>query len=214
MTYLKCNHCGHLNQVKTEYQTFCDSCHKKLGDNYPDWKKQHPGNSFDEFKRLFCVSEYDVLYAATPEKKKSKTGLNYLIAFVVFAIILGIFGVWKGDDLMGGIKNKAINKVLMAAAGEINQSCPIMLDAETRLDNVVAKPGNTLQYNYTLVNQVMGMVDIQALKDYLEPRMVNNVKTNPDMKFLKELGTVFNYYYMDKDGKYLFSLKISPDMYQ
>ena len=30
MKYLKCNVCGHLNKLETEYQTFCSNCMKKI----------------------------------------------------------------------------------------------------------------------------------------------------------------------------------------
>ena len=30
MHFLKCNNCGHLNEVKTEYLTFCNNFQKKI----------------------------------------------------------------------------------------------------------------------------------------------------------------------------------------
>ena len=49
-------------------------------------------------------------------------------------------------------KPPTFDKQMMKTASEINKSCPIMVDAETRLDNTVALPNKTIQYNYTLVN--------------------------------------------------------------
>jgi hypothetical protein len=39
----------------------------------------------------------------------------------------------------------------MAAANELNKSCLMMVDQDTRLDNAVALPENVFQYNYTLI---------------------------------------------------------------
>ena len=43
MYYLKCKHCNHLNEVKSEYLVVCGLCNRKLEDNYKDWKVKHPG---------------------------------------------------------------------------------------------------------------------------------------------------------------------------
>lgn len=39
MHYLRCNNCGHFNEVKTEYLTFCSKCNKKLNNSYGEWRK-------------------------------------------------------------------------------------------------------------------------------------------------------------------------------
>ena len=41
---------------------------------------------------------------------------------------------------------------MMAAASEINKTCPIMVDQYTQLDNALALPDNSFQYNYTLID--------------------------------------------------------------
>ena len=49
MYYLKCKHCNHLNEVKSEYLVVCGLCNRKLEDNYKDWKVKHPEKSFEDF---------------------------------------------------------------------------------------------------------------------------------------------------------------------
>ena len=36
MYYLKCKHCNHLNEVKSEYLVVCGLCNRKLEDNYKE----------------------------------------------------------------------------------------------------------------------------------------------------------------------------------
>ncbi|TWW01259.1 hypothetical protein [Chitinophaga pinensis] len=51
MTYLKCKSCGHYNELKSEFLTFCAECGKKLPANYADWKLKHPDGSFEQFQQ-------------------------------------------------------------------------------------------------------------------------------------------------------------------
>jgi hypothetical protein len=51
MTYLKCKSCGHYNELKSEFLTFCAECGKKLSANYADWKLKHPEGTFEQFQQ-------------------------------------------------------------------------------------------------------------------------------------------------------------------
>lgn len=89
-----------------------------------------------------------------------------------------------------------------------------MIDAETRLDNAIALPPNTIQYNYTLINMDKATADTVAMKNYVEPSIVNNIRTNPQMEFQREHKTTMNYYYKDRNGQYLFLVSVTPEQYQ
>jgi hypothetical protein len=114
----------------------------------------------------------------------------------------------------GGDNKDVYNKELMTAASEINKSCPIMVDAETRLDNAVAMPNTTFAYNYTLVNIENGTLDTTELKKVLTPGMQNNIRTSPAMKSMRDIGCSFVYNYRDKKGIYMLSIIITPEDYQ
>ncbi|MBW8684271.1 hypothetical protein [Chitinophaga rhizophila] len=51
MIYLKCKSCGHYNELKSEFLTFCADCGKKLPVNYAEWKLKHPEGSFEQFQK-------------------------------------------------------------------------------------------------------------------------------------------------------------------
>ncbi|MDP4202258.1 MAG: hypothetical protein Q8861_06160 [Bacteroidota bacterium] len=110
--------------------------------------------------------------------------------------------------------NTTLDKAMMEYAGEINKSCPVMIDSETRLDNVMAFPDNICQYTYTLVNMEKNTVDTLQLKNSVEPNIVNFVRTNPQMKYIRDKSVTVNYYYKDKKGIYLFMISVKPDQYQ
>jgi hypothetical protein len=89
-----------------------------------------------------------------------------------------------------------------------------MVDAETRLDNAVSLPKKVFQYNYTLVNVEKETANTEEMQKFLEPNIVNLVKTNPQMKPMRDLKTTINYYYKDKDGTFLFLISLTPDNYE
>ena len=111
-------------------------------------------------------------------------------------------------------KAPSFDKAMMEAASQINKSCPIMVDQETRLDNAVAMPGKVFQYNYTLVNFAKDSVNIPGLEGYMKPMILNNVKTNPDMKGFRDNKVTMTYTYKDKDGVFITRIDITPEMYE
>lgn len=48
----------------------------------------------------------------------------------------------------------------------------------------------------------------------MEPIVLNFVKTNPQMKMLRDNNLTLNYFYKDKNGVYLFQIPVTPDQYK
>jgi len=107
----------------------------------------------------------------------------------------------------------SFDKVMMQAASKINENCPFMVDQDTRLDNAVAFPDNILQYNYTLVNWIKDSVDLKAFDDYMQPVILNNVKTNPDFKIYRDNETTIAYAYKDMNGAFISNISITANQY-
>jgi len=213
MHFLKCNNCGHFNEVKTEYLVFCAKCNKKLDNSYTEWTKRNSDKSFEEYKQLICTTEKNDLSNELPKTKKIK-GLKYWIGFAVAFAIFYAIGQIGGEKLAGLFRKPAFDKALMETASEINKSCPIMIDNATRLDNAIALPNDVFQYNYTLVSMIKDSINIDELKSYLEPTITNFVKTNPDMQTMRDNKVTVNYYYKDKAGVYLFTISVKPEQYE
>jgi hypothetical protein len=89
-----------------------------------------------------------------------------------------------------------------------------MIDEATRLDNVEALPGNTMQYNYTLVTLNRSEINTDVFIKGIEPSILNNVKTNQEMKFMKKMKTTLIYHYSDMNGEYVHQFTVTPDMYE
>ena len=141
--------------------------------------------------------------------KKEKNNKKTIGAVV--GTIVGITGYFIVKQLI--FAPPTFDKAMMQAASKINESCPIMVDQETRLDNAAALPDNVFQYNYTLINAIIDSVDLKAFEDYMQPIILNNVRTNPDMKAYRDNEVTMAYYYKDRNGEFITKISISADQY-
>ncbi len=111
-------------------------------------------------------------------------------------------------------KPPSFDKQMMNVASELNKTCPIMVDAETQLDNAFALPENIFQYNYTLINMHKDSIDIVKLEEYLKPIILNTIKTNPDLKPFRDNNVTMSYNYKDKNSNYILKLSFTPEQYK
>lgn len=142
-----------------------------------------------------------------PKKKKFNTP-------TFIGIIVGLAVMVCVQQYVTKSYTPSVDKILVAGANEVNKMCPLMVDAETRLDNAIALPNNTFQYNYTLINVLQSSIDTIQLKHNIEPGIINLVKTNPQMKIFRDKEVTINYSYKDKTGIYLCSIAVRPEQYK
>ena len=144
-----------------------------------------------------------------PSKANVKTGNKKIIGIVVGTVTFLLAYV-----LTQQFFSPTFDKQLVQMSNELNKNCPIMVDQFTRLDNTLVLPNKTLQYNYTLVETAKAEFNLDTVRKYVEPDIISNVRTNPDMKFLRDKNVSFNYNYRDKNGEFVWKLAISPDDYK
>lgn len=214
MHFLKCNKCGHLNEVKSPYLIFCSKCDKKLDNNFSDWQRRNSEKTLDDFKQLICVSTDEIQKSNEKAKPDKRKGLKYWIGFAVAFAIFYAIGQFGGEKIVSLFMKPAFEKALVEYAREINKNCPIMIDNATRLDNTLALPDNTFQYNYTILSVVKDSVDVDALRNYIEPGIINAIKTEPQMKIIRDNKTTVNYSYKDEAGEVLFTISVKPEQYE
>lgn len=186
-----CTTCGTENP---EHNKYCSNCGYEL----PKIKTESLSSNIQQ-----------------PEKEKTiRTKSNkgkIILGIVVFAIAFGL-AYFAFQPLF--VKTPLYDKAMMKIASELNKSCPMMIDAETRLDNAVALPGNVFQYNYTLVHIEKATADPEEMRNLMGPRIVNYVKTNPQMKPQRDRKTTINYCYKDKAGIFFLMIAVTPDKYE
>ncbi len=188
MEKIKCEKCGAMNISKAKY---CCEC----------------GYEIQEQSNREQFNQVTPSHAVETTKKGNSKSLIGIIAGVLFFFV-AYFAV---QQLF--FKAPLIDKVLMESANEINKTCPIMLDSETRLDNTMALPDKVFQYTYTLVNWEKSSIDTVELKKLIEPQIINSVKTNPQMKYQRENKITMSFYYKDKNGLYVCCITVTPKQY-
>ena len=134
-----------------------------------------------------------------------------IIGTIVGTAVAAIVGI-----LIQNYFNKPVSfdQAMMQAASELNKSCPMMVDADTQLDNAIALPDNKFQYTYTLVNYAIDELDLEQLKANIEPSIVNNVRTNPDLKAYRDNEVTMVYAYKDKNSEHLLKIEVTPELYK
>ena len=137
------------------------------------------------------------------KKKNLKINIGLALGLTVAILVQQYF-----------FKPPSFDKQMMQMASELNKTCPVMVDAETRLDNAVALPEKTFQYNYTLVNMVKDSIDIVSIEEYLKPVILNTIKTNPDLKSFRDNNVIMSYNYKDKNSMHILKLTFTPDQYK
>jgi len=185
MDKVTCTHCGTNNPEKNKY---CSNCGYEL----PKIAVEKIDNQDEQLKSKKNIS--------------AKKFLGFVFGIIAFGLCY--FAV---QQLF--FKAPQVDKEIMKIANEINKTCPIMIDSETRLDNAISLPGNKLQYFYTLINYGKASIDTLEMRNRLEPIITNFVKTNPQMKFLRDHETTINYYYKDKEGLFLLLISVTPEKY-
>ncbi|MGG5507349.1 MULTISPECIES: zinc-ribbon domain-containing protein [unclassified Myroides] len=141
-------------------------------------------------------------------KKAKKINLGVLLGIVIGVAVVGFAVNYFSKSSV------AIDQKLSIVASEINKNCPMVIDQDIRLDNTVAMPNKTFQYNYTLINYEKAQLNMDVVEETLFPTLLENAKTNPDMKEMREAEVTISYYYKDKKGEFVTKYVITPAMYQ
>lgn len=184
MEHRICTHCKEENSSKAKYCMFC-------GYEIPGFKPQ---------TQVLKQTE-------SPKPSNKKKWLAISVGIIAFIIMY-----FAGQGLVETLFS--FDKAMMKMASELNEACPIMADSDTRLDNAAAMPGNSFQYNFTLVNLTKAEMNVDDFVEYMTPQITNNIKTNPDMHVFRENLVTLIYDYKDKDGQHITKITISPQQYK
>ncbi|ABQ06763.1 zinc ribbon domain-containing protein [Flavobacterium johnsoniae] len=140
--------------------------------------------------------------AKTDKKFDLKTLLGFTIGFaIMFAATQFFF-------------KPSMDKQLTEFANEFNKTCPMSVDQYTTLKNISVLPDKTIQYNYVLVGITKEQVQVDTVKKYIFPQVLQYAKTHPDMKFFRDNDITLNYSYADKTGAFITKYTVTPQMYK
>ncbi|TPG36295.1 zinc ribbon domain-containing protein [Flavobacterium pectinovorum] len=181
----KCSNCQTENENTSKYCSIC-------GYRLPILEIENSVSEIESKKTNKLKRDFNL-----------KATLGFVISFViVFFVTQSLFK-----------PSFSLDKQLVDAANELNKNCPMNVDADTVLENTVAAPNKTFQYNYLLIRLTKAEIKIDTIKKYLFPSILENVRSNPQMKSFRHNKVTINYSYKDKNGVFVFDYIIKPEMY-
>lgn len=139
---------------------------------------------------------------AAPPANKSKFG------GVALGILIVMIASFAARTVLPQFFAARTEDKIIRMCSEMNKKMPIMVDSETRLDNVSPLPGKSFVYNYTLVNDTIERLDVPAIKSAMLPQITNRALTTADFKPILDEGVIVIFKYFDKNGKYLFEIPV------
>jgi hypothetical protein len=108
-------------------------------------------------------------------------------------------------------KPSSADREVVKFSREMNKHCPSMVDVETRLDKVNALADNSLKFDYTLIYRDKDSVAIGNLKQFMEPVILDKIKTSPTLSRYLNKNLTWIYSYNDKNGDFIFKITYTPE---
>jgi hypothetical protein len=106
------------------------------------------------------------------------------------------------------------DRAILKFTKDLNKHCPEMIDLETRLDQVNALADNSLQFNYTLIYRDKDSLSVENLKTYMQPVILNKIKTSPALSKYLSKNLTWIYSYNDKNGDFMFKITYTPEQFK
>lgn len=138
------------------------------------------------------------------------TGATSAMAVMIYIRIVG----FANPYLINFNGQPTIDKQLKEGAIELNRICPKMIDKETRLDSANSLQEKTFTYYYTLINRTQKELDTGALRRSMTPQLIQNIRTNELMQWMRENLVAMVYCYSDKNGVKLLDIHVTPNDYK
>lgn len=158
----------------------------------------------------FTLPKMEPISAPEPVEVEKPAAKSKLLPILIAIVVFGISYVATQQFFTS---SPSLNQNLIEVANELNKNCPMMIDEQTKLVNAAALPDNVFIYNYMLTNLERDGIDIEEATKTMEPILINNIKSNPDMKYFKDNNVTLSYSYKDKHGVFVMKINVTPAMY-
>ena len=89
-----------------------------------------------------------------------------------------------------------------------------MVDPESRLDSVLLSNGDHLTYYYTLTERDKLDINPAAFKAYLLPGIIDNIRSNPELRMHRDSSVTVVFNYLDRNGELITEFSVGPERYR
>lgn len=138
-------------------------------------------------------------------------GIAFLLAAMQAQAVgmVNVFGAMMGRS--GTMENESsVDQALSKIAAHASKKTPMAVDDETRLDRVVAEPGQHLTYHYTLTKMPSARITPAAFLQIAEPRLKARLCESIEMRGFLKNGVNISYLYRGNDGGTIGNVNFAP----
>ena len=134
---------------------------------------------------------------------KNKLILQGTLFLIVF--LLAFFGTRYVVSLTKGDSNEIQKQI-----DSINKKLPVVFEDFTSADSIAISENNRTKYSWTLlkVDGSTSKIYVDSLKFELKNQCQKYYDSNEEMAGFKEKNIIIDYFYYDKNGKYLFDFEV------
>lgn len=137
------------------------------------------------------------------------------IAILIAASIGGQIGKEVGKAAVSPSKpsrqevEEKLTEGFTNAANQFKQKLPMMVDQDTRLENVTVGPGPRIVYHHAFPKYTSRDIEANWLQTNLRPEVVRKICVSVDMKKSLQYGGIYVYAYSGSDGVEITRFEIS-----
>ncbi|MEG1664601.1 MAG: hypothetical protein RR066_00750 [Mucinivorans sp.] len=121
--YIKCNHCGRLVQLKSQYMVLCPECRHKMDNSYEAYRTKNPKASYQEYLSEVCVNSLAMGGLSEQRRITRRSGRSLNIKRLLLALTLAVVAmglVLSSMWLLRGVGDAASIKSIMADNWRLN----------------------------------------------------------------------------------------------
>ena len=135
---------------------------------------------------------------------------DYKLIMVLLVVFLAVIAIQKM------LNNPAESqKRMLKVVESIKQTCPVIIDDETRLDSITLVSGYAeIVFYHTLLYMVNDTSIIAEFEERMNPLIIENTRNNPDLRIFRINNMVISNGYMDKNGEFMCKISVSPEVYK
>jgi hypothetical protein len=141
----------------------------------------------------------------TPEEKKKRRNAS-IGAVVGVCIAMAVSSLFTQ-------KNYLSDKDLLKEVQKGNSICPIIIDEFTRIDSFSMPKSKTFMQHGT-ASIVKEEANLDTIRKYIETSLLENTRTNPQLKPARNSKVTFIYSFNDMNGAVFYEYIVTPEMYK
>jgi hypothetical protein len=127
---------------------------------------------------------------------------------VVAALIAAIFLVYQLY-----LKSFIEKKLFVQTMKDYKKKCPITYSNGDRLDSISILSDDKFEYHTTLASVEKENFNTDSFINSTRTRLIKDIKTDSSLQVLRKNKITLGYSYRDLNGKLLYEVMVTPEMY-